>query len=182
MERKQRGHFQKKYSRRKPEVFTRPALEPDTNTDTSGVDSGQAKGVTTPAGNSPQTSTGKGSEQSAAVQGKGERLAENQSPSEPNAVQSALAVAEQETFTPSRRNKELAGKLRELEDRELALQREREKLGVNNASEALNERFSEREEEGSDRSLFEQQLLWLWTNWRSRTRKTSTYDAWQSKQ
>ncbi|MCR5299225.1 MAG: hypothetical protein K6D57_08035 [Paludibacteraceae bacterium] len=52
-------------------------------------------------------SAGKGSEQSAAVQGKGERLAENQSPSEPNAVQSALAVAEQETNTePTEAQKE----------------------------------------------------------------------------
>ena len=73
------GIFKKKYSRRKPEVFTRPALEPDTNTDTSGVDSGQAMGVTTPAGNSPQTSGGKVSENSATVQGKGEKVAENQS-------------------------------------------------------------------------------------------------------
>ena len=63
------GIFKKKYSRRKPEVFTRPALGPDTNTDTSGVDSGQAKGVTTPAGNSPQTSTGEGSEKSGDAQG-----------------------------------------------------------------------------------------------------------------
>lgn len=75
-------------------VFTRPALEPDTNTDTSGVDSGQAEGVTTPAGNSPQTSAGKGSENSATVQEKGEKSAENQTP---NAVQAALAAAEQET-------------------------------------------------------------------------------------
>ena len=29
------GIFKKKYSRRKPEVFTRPALEPDINTDIS---------------------------------------------------------------------------------------------------------------------------------------------------
>ncbi len=50
------------------------------------------------------SSEGKGSEQSAAVQGKGERLAENQSP---NAVQSALAVAEQETNTePTEAQKE----------------------------------------------------------------------------
>lgn len=73
------GIFKKKYSRRKPEVFTRPALEPDTNTDTSGVDSGQAKGVTTPAGNSPQTSTGEGSGKSATVQDETEKVAENQS-------------------------------------------------------------------------------------------------------
>lgn len=85
-------------------VFTRPALEPDTNTDTSGVDSGQAEGVTTPAGNSPQTSAGKGSENSATVQEKGGKSAENQTP---NAVQAALAAAEQETNTePTEAQKE----------------------------------------------------------------------------
>ena len=90
------GIFKKKYSRRKPEVFTRPALEPDTNTDTSGVDSGQANGVTTPAGNSPQTSESKGKGNSSTSQAKGEKVAENQSSS---AVQAALAAAEQETNT-----------------------------------------------------------------------------------
>ena len=98
------GIFKKKYSRRKPEVFTRPALEPDTNTDTSGVDSGQAEGVTTPAGNSPQTSDGKGSEKSATDQEKAEKVADNQTP---NAVQTALAAAEQETNTePTEAQKE----------------------------------------------------------------------------
>ena len=53
------GIFRRKYSRNKRKVYDRPALGSDTNTDTSGVDSGQIKGVTTPAGNSPQTSTGK---------------------------------------------------------------------------------------------------------------------------
>ena len=45
------GIFKQKYSRRKPEVYTRPALKPETDTET--------KGVTAPAGNSPQTSVGK---------------------------------------------------------------------------------------------------------------------------
>ena len=54
------GIFKKKYSRRKSKVFTRPALEPGTNTDSSGVDRGQSKGVTTASRNSPQTSAGKG--------------------------------------------------------------------------------------------------------------------------
>ena len=75
---KSAGIFKKKYSRRKRKVFTRPAFEPDTNTDTSGVDSGQAEGVTTPAGNSPQTSDGKDSEKPGKVQGKGGKEAENQ--------------------------------------------------------------------------------------------------------
>jgi hypothetical protein len=34
------GIFKKKYSRRKQEVYTRPALEPGTNTDSRGVNSG----------------------------------------------------------------------------------------------------------------------------------------------
>lgn len=51
------GIFRKKYSRNKRKVYNRPALSSDTNTDTSGVDSGHIDGVTTPAGNSPQTSS-----------------------------------------------------------------------------------------------------------------------------
>ena len=58
------GIFKKKYSRRKQEVYTRPALEPGTNTDSRGVDSGLSDGVTAPAGNSPETSASKGTENS----------------------------------------------------------------------------------------------------------------------
>ena len=92
-------------SGRKPEVFTRPALEPDTNTDTSGVDSGQTNGVTTPAGNSPQTYyDSKDSEFSEPKQGKGVKVAENQVSS---GVQAALTAAEQKTNTkPSEAQKE----------------------------------------------------------------------------
>ena len=90
------GICKKKYSRRKQEVFTRPALEPDTNTDTSGVDSGQANGVTTPAGNSPQTSESKVGENPASDQAKGGKVTENQSSS---GVQAALSAAEHETNT-----------------------------------------------------------------------------------
>ena len=91
-------------SGRKPEVFTRPALEPDTNTDTSGVDSGQTNGVTTPAGNSPQTYDSKDSELSEPKQGKGVKVAENQVSS---GVQAALTAAEQKTNTePSEAQKE----------------------------------------------------------------------------
>lgn len=58
----------------------------------------------TPISDLSDASVGKGSEQSAAVQGKGEKVAENQSP---NAVQAALAVAEQETNTePTEAQKE----------------------------------------------------------------------------
>ena len=71
------GIFKKKYSRNKTEVHTRPALEPETNTDFSGVDNGQTKGVTAPAGNSPQTSRGKDSNNSAEKQGNEQKNAEN---------------------------------------------------------------------------------------------------------
>ena len=90
------GIFKMKYSRRKQEVFTRPAVEPDTNTDTSGVDSGQANGVTTPAGNSPQTSESKVGVNPASDQAKGGKVTENQSSS---GVQAALSAAEHETNT-----------------------------------------------------------------------------------
>ncbi len=56
---KSAGIFKEKYSRCKTIVFTRPALGPETNTDPSGVDSGRENCVTAPAGNSPQTSSGK---------------------------------------------------------------------------------------------------------------------------
>lgn len=53
------GIFRKKYSRNKRKVYDRPALGSDTNTDSSGVDSGNIDGVTTPTGNSTQTSDSK---------------------------------------------------------------------------------------------------------------------------
>ncbi len=53
------GIFKKKYSRRKPKVFTRPAFEPGTNTDSSGVNRDHTEGVTATSRNSPQTSAGK---------------------------------------------------------------------------------------------------------------------------
>ena len=53
------GIFKRKYSRRKPKVFTRPAFEPGTNTDSSGVNRDHTEGVTATSRNSPQTSAGK---------------------------------------------------------------------------------------------------------------------------
>ena len=94
------GIFKKKYSRRKLEVFTRPALEPDTNTDTSGVDSGRSEGVTTPAGNSPRTSEDKGSENSETGKEKAEKVAESK-------ASTVIAEAEQEVNTePTEAQKE----------------------------------------------------------------------------
>ena len=53
------GIFNVKYSRRKPKVYSVPALGEDTNTDTSEVNSGHSDGVTAPAGNSSKTSVSK---------------------------------------------------------------------------------------------------------------------------
>ena len=68
------GIFRKKYSRNKRKVFDRPALGPDTNTNISGVDSGNIVGVTTPAGNSPKTSENKDSEKTQTVKELGEKV------------------------------------------------------------------------------------------------------------
>lgn len=56
------GIFNVKYSRRKPKVYSVPALGEDINTDTSEVDSDHSKGVAAPAGNSSKTSASKVSE------------------------------------------------------------------------------------------------------------------------
>ncbi len=51
------GIFKKKYSRRKPKVFTVPALDSDTSTDTRGVNRDQTEGAIATSRNSPQTSS-----------------------------------------------------------------------------------------------------------------------------
>nr|DAO69053.1 MAG TPA: Type I restriction enzyme [Caudoviricetes sp.] len=86
------GIFKKKYSRRKPEVFTRPALKTETDTDSGRVDSSRFSGATAPAGNSHQTSEGKdtniseesntGSEKSVAEQITEQREVVNTEPTE----------------------------------------------------------------------------------------------------
>lgn len=86
------GIFKKKYSRRKPEVFTRPALKTETDTDSGRVDSSRLNGVTAPAGNSHQTSESKdtniseesntGSEKSVAEQITEQREVVNTEPTE----------------------------------------------------------------------------------------------------
>lgn len=53
------GIFKKRYSRRKPEVYSRPAVGSGKGTDTTEVNSGLSKGATAPAGNSSETSDGK---------------------------------------------------------------------------------------------------------------------------
>ena len=66
------GIFKKRYSRRKPEVYSRPAVGSGKGTDTTEVDSGQSKGATAPAGNSSETSVGKVTTSSADKQEAGE--------------------------------------------------------------------------------------------------------------
>ena len=66
------GIFNVKYSRRKPKVYSVPALGEDINTDTSEVDSGHSEGVTAPAGNSSKTSASKVSESRETKQEKAE--------------------------------------------------------------------------------------------------------------
>ncbi len=53
------GIFKKKYSRRKPKVYSVPAVGDGKYTDTTEVNSGQSTGATAPAGNSSQTSEDK---------------------------------------------------------------------------------------------------------------------------
>ena len=50
------GIFKKKYSRRKPKVYSKPAVGNGTATDAIEVNSGRNKGATAPAGNSSETS------------------------------------------------------------------------------------------------------------------------------
>uniref|UniRef100_UPI00261B91FF PBECR2 nuclease fold domain-containing protein n=1 Tax=uncultured Rikenella sp. TaxID=368003 RepID=UPI00261B91FF len=50
------GIFKKRYSRRKPEVYSVPAVGESIDTDASEVNSGHSTGATAPAGNSPKTS------------------------------------------------------------------------------------------------------------------------------
>ena len=66
------GIFNVKYSRRKPKVYSVPALGEDINTDTSEVDSDHSEGVTAPAGNSSKTSASKVSESRETKQEKAE--------------------------------------------------------------------------------------------------------------
>lgn len=67
------GIFNVKYSRRKPKVYSVPALGEDINTDTSEVDSDHSEGVAAPAGNSSKTFASKVSESSETKQEKAEK-------------------------------------------------------------------------------------------------------------
>ena len=98
------GIFRKKYSRRKRKVASLLTIGNSSNTETVEVNRGHTKGVTATSENSSLTSVGKGGKNSATVQEKTVKVAENQ---EPNAVQTALAAAEQETNTePTEAQKE----------------------------------------------------------------------------
>ncbi len=69
------GIFNKKYSRKKSEVYTRPALESGTGTDSSGVNRGQSMGATATSRNSPSTSVGKDKDNSGEIQENGQKSA-----------------------------------------------------------------------------------------------------------
>ena len=70
------GIFKEKYSRRKPKVATRPALEPGTTADSSGVNNGETGAEPSPAGNSPTTSDGKDTQNSETESEKQENISE----------------------------------------------------------------------------------------------------------
>ena len=71
------GIFKKKYSRRKPKVYSKPAVGSGKDTDTTEVNSGQSKGATAPAGNSSETSDGKDNTLLSGKQGNGAENSEN---------------------------------------------------------------------------------------------------------
>lgn len=75
------GIFKKKYSRRKPIIYTVPAVGESVDTDTSEVNSGQSEGATAPAGNS---SIDKDTQTSANEQTVGEKIAEEEAKVEQN--------------------------------------------------------------------------------------------------
>lgn len=91
------GIFRKKYSRNKTKVYDRPAVSSDTNTDTSRVDSGLTEGVTTPAGNSLETSENKNTNSISENNTEEQKnvSAEQESPSAEPAVEETPAVEEQ---------------------------------------------------------------------------------------
>lgn len=70
------GIFKKRYSRRKPEVYSRPAVGDGKGTDTTEVNSGQTKGATAPAGNSSVTSDGKVNNSTSEKQGEDAKSSE----------------------------------------------------------------------------------------------------------
>ena len=88
------GIFRKTYSRRKPKVSAVPAVGGGTVTDTPDVNSGQSKGATAPAGNSPETSAGKGTETLPDLQGNGGKTAPT---TEKPSLQARVEAAEAET-------------------------------------------------------------------------------------
>lgn len=79
------GIFKKKYSRRKPLIYTVPAVGKSTVTDTSEVNSGQSMGATAPAGNSSES---KDSDKSAVAQTIDEKIAKAEEETDVNPTDS----------------------------------------------------------------------------------------------
>ena len=90
------GIFRKGYSNKKETVAKTEPQQPNNAVSTgSSLSADEVSGITSTEPNGePTVSAGKGSDNSAAVQEKTEKVAENQTP---NAVQTTLAAAEQET-------------------------------------------------------------------------------------
>lgn len=84
------GIFKKKYSRRKPLIYTVPAVGKSTVTDTSEVNSGQSMGATAPAGNSSES---KDSDKSAFAQTIGEKITQAEAETEQNPTDSTGGAA-----------------------------------------------------------------------------------------
>ena len=99
------GVFRKGYGNNKEEVWSASEEQnKQSATDNTSRAADKSDNPTTPNGNVSNSSEGKGSENSATVQEKTEKVAENQTP---NAVQAALTAAEQETNTePTEAQKE----------------------------------------------------------------------------
>lgn len=99
------GVFRKGYGNNKEEVWSASEEQnKQSATDNTLRETDNSDNPVTPNGNVSNSSAAKGSENSATVKGKGEKSAENQTP---NAVQTALAAAEQETnIEPTEAQKE----------------------------------------------------------------------------
>ena len=107
------GIFKKKYSRRKPKVYSKPAVGSGKGTDTTEVNSGQSKGATAPAGNSSETSDRKDIDFASDKQASGEeslpQLSDNK---RKPGLQAAIEAASAEVNTEPTEGQKKAGNYR----------------------------------------------------------------------
>ena len=100
------GIFKKKYSRRKPKVYSKPAVGSGKDTDTTEVNSGQSKGATAPAGNSSETSdrkvnTSPSDKQAHGPESSRGRLSIPTSPDSPLNTQRQINVTRNNSMSPA---------------------------------------------------------------------------------